>query len=110
MLQPLIKACVDHNKQQKILKEMRISDHLTCLLRNLYGGTETTVRQGTKSGSKLGKEYIKAVYYHPAYMQNTSCKMPGWMKHRLESRLMGEISITSNTQMIPPLWLKVKRN
>ena len=48
--------------------------------------------------SKLGKEYIKAVYYHPAYlasMRSTSCKMPGWMKHKLESRLLGEISITS---------------
>ena len=49
--------------------------------------------------SKLGKEYIKAVYYHPAYlasMRSTSCKMPGWMKHKLESRLLGEISITSD--------------
>ena len=73
-----------HNKLRKILKEMGLSDHLTCLLRNLYGGTETTVRQGTKSGSKLGKEYIKAVYYHPAYMQNTSCEMLGWMKPKLE--------------------------
>ena len=51
------------------------------------------------TGSKLGKEYIKAVYFHPAYltyMQSTSCKMPGWMKHKLESRLLGEISITSD--------------
>ena len=55
--------------------------------------------------SKLGKEYVKAVYCHPAYltyMQSTSCKMPGWMKHRLESRLLGEISITSDMQMTPP--------
>ena len=59
-----------------------------------------------QTGSKLGKEYIKAVYYHPAYvtsMQSTSCKMPGWMKHKLESRLLGETSITSDTQMTPPL-------
>ena len=58
-----------------------------------------------QTGSKLGKEYIKAVYCHPAYltyMQNTSCKMPGWMKHKLESRLPGEISITTDMQMIPP--------
>ena len=58
------------------------------------------------TGSKLGKEYVKTVYYHPAYltyMQNTSYKMPGWMKHNLESRLPGEISVTSDTQMIPPL-------
>ena len=62
-------------------------------------------------GSKLGKEYIKAVYCHPTYltyMQSTSCKMPGWMKHKLESRLLGEISITSDTQMTPPLWQKAK--
>ena len=63
------------------------------------------------TGSKLGKEYIKAVYCHLAYltyMQNTSCKMPNWMKHNLESRSPGEISITSDIQMIPPLWQKVK--
>ena len=62
-----------------------------------------------QTGSKLGKEYVKAVYFHLAYftyMQNTSCKMPGWMKHKLESRLLGEISITSDMQMIPPLELK----
>ena len=56
-------------------------------------------------GSKLGKEYVKAVYCHPAYltyMQNTSCEMPGWMKHKLESKLPGEISITSDMQMTQP--------
>ena len=65
------------------------------------------------TGSKLGKEYIKAVYCHPAYltyMQSISCEMPGWMKHKLESRLLGEISITSDRQMTPPLWKKVKKN
>ena len=58
-----------------------------------------------KNGSKLGKEYVKAVYCHPAYltyMQSTSWEMPGWMKHKLESKLLGEISITSDTQMTPP--------
>ena len=56
-----------------------------------------------QSGSKLGEEYMKAVYHHPAYLTYlTSYKMPGWMKHNLESRLPGEISITSNMQMIPP--------
>ena len=62
---------------------------------------------------KLGKEYIKVVYCHPVYltyMQSTSCKMPSWMKHKLESRLPGEISVTSDRQMTPPLWQKVKRN
>ena len=66
-----------------------------------------------KTGSKLGKEYVKAVYCHPAYltsMRNTSCEMLGWMKHKLESRLPGEISVTSDMQMTPPLCQKVKRN
>ena len=63
--------------------------------------------------SKLGKEYVKADNCYPAYltyMQSTSCEMPGWMKHRMESKLPGEISITSDIQMIPPLRQKVKRN
>ena len=63
--------------------------------------------------SKLGKEYITAVYCHSAYltsMQSTSCEMPGWMKHKLESRLLGEISVTSDMQMTPPLWQKMKKN
>ena len=66
-----------------------------------------------QTDSKLGKEYIKAIYCHPAYliyMQSTSYKMLGWMKHKLESRLPGEISITSAMQMTPPLWQKAKRN
>ena len=65
------------------------------------------------TGSKLGKEYPKAVYCHLAYltdMQSTSCEMPGWRKHKLESRLWGEISIISDMQMTPPLWQKVKKN
>ena len=66
-----------------------------------------------RTGSKLGKEYVKAVYCHPAYliyMQSTSCEIPGWMKHKLESRFLGKISITPDTQMTPPLWQKAKRN
>ena len=66
-----------------------------------------------QTGSKMGKEYIKAVYCHPAYltyMQSTSCKMPSWMKHKLESRIPGEISITSDMQMTPHLWQNAKRN
>ena len=95
--------------------EMGVSDHLTCLLRNLYAGLEATVRTGheTTDFSKLGKECIKAVYCHPAYltaMKSTSCEMPSWMNHKLESRLPGEISIISDMQMTPPLWQKVKRN
>ena len=64
-------------------------------------------------GSKLEKEYVKAIYWHPAYltyMQSTSCEMLRWMKHKLESRLPGEISRTSDMQMTPPLWQKAKRN
>ena len=73
--------CVD-NKLWKILKELGIPDHLTCLQRNLYAGQEATVRtgHGTIDGSKLGKEYIKVVYCHPAYltyMQSISCEMLG---------------------------------
>ena len=63
------------------------------------------------TGSKLGKEYDKAAYCHPVYltyMQSTSCEMPGWIKDKLESRLLGEISTTSDTQMTPPLWQKSK--
>ena len=66
-----------------------------------------------QTGSKSGKEYIKAIYCHPAYltyMQNTSHKMLDWIKHKLESRLLGEISITSDMQMTPPLWQKAKKN
>ena len=70
---------------------------------------EVDIEQQT--GSKLRKEYVKAVYCHPAYltsMQSISCEIPGWMKHKLESRLPGEISITSDMQMTPPLWQKAK--
>ena len=100
--------CIHHNKLWKILKEMGIPDPLICLLRNLYGGQEAKVRtgHGTTDWFQIRKEHIKAVYCHPAYltyMQSTSCKMPGWMKHKLESRLPGEISITSDVQMIPSL-------
>ena len=99
---------------------MGILDHLTCLLRNLYAGQEATVttRHEQHTDSRLGKEYVKAVYCHLVvcdtyfayltYMRNTSCEMLDWMKHKLESRLLGEISITSDMQMTPPLWQKVK--
>ena len=65
-----------------------------------------------QTGSKYEKEYVKAVYCHPAYltyMQSTSWETLGWMKHNLESRLLGEISITSDMQMIPPLWQKLRK-
>ena len=80
-------------------------DYLTCLLRNLYAGQEATCllepNMEKQTGSKLGKEYVKAVYCHPAYLTSapsTSCKI-GWMNHKLESRLPGEISTTSDMQI-----------
>ena len=81
---------------------MGTPDHLTCLLRNLYAGKKQQLELDMEqhTGSKLGKKYVKTVYCHPAYltyMQSTSCEMPGWMKHKLESRLLREISITSDT-------------
>ena len=93
-----------HNKLCNILTETEIQDPITCLLRNLYADQEATVRtgQGTTDWFKTGQ---KIVYCHPAYltyMQSTSFEMLGWMKHKLESRLPGEISITSNIQMTPP--------
>ena len=80
-------------------------------MRKLHTSQEATVRTDTEksTGSKSGKEYVKAGYCHPTYLmsiQSTSCKMQGWMKHKLESRLPGELSITSDMQMIPPLGRK----
>ena len=102
-------------KEKKILKEMGIPDHLTCPLRNLYAGQEAIVEldMEQQTGSKLGKEYIKAVYCHPAYptsVQSTSCEMPAWMKHKLESRFPGKISITSGMQITLPLWEIANKN
>ena len=93
---------------------MGLPDHLTCLLRNLYAGQEAKVRTGhgtMDSFAKLEKKYVKVVYCLAAYltyMQSTSCEMPDWMKHKLESRLLGEISVTSNMQMTPNFRQKVK--
>ena len=86
---------VDHNKLWKILKDIGVPDHFTCLLRKLHASQEATVRTKIEkwTASKLGKEYDTAVYCHPVYltyMQSTLCEMPGWMKYKLESRLMGE--------------------
>ena len=81
---------VDHKKLWKILQEMGMPDHLTFRLRNLYAGYEEQVEPDMEqqTGSKLGKDYVKAVYRHPAYlsyMQSKSCEISGWMKHKLES-------------------------
>ena len=104
--------CVDHNKLQKILQEMGIPGHLTCLLRSLFVGQEATVRtalglfHGKMDYFQIGKGVHQGCILSPVYltgMQNTSCKMLGWMKNKLESRMLGEISISSDMQMIPPL-------
>ena len=108
-------TCVDHNKLRKILKAMGIPGHLTCLLRNLYAGQEATVRteHGTTDWFQMGKGVRQGYILSPCLfnlyaeyiMRNTGLK-----KHKLESRLPGEISITSDMQMTPPLWQKVKRS
>ena len=94
---------------------MGIADSLTCLLRNLYAGQEATVRtgHGTTDWFQIGKGVHQGCILYPAYltyMQNTSREMLGCNKHKLESRLPGEISITSDMQITPLLWQKVKRN
>ena len=107
--------CVDHNKLWKILKRWEYQITLTAsweiCIQVKKQQLELDMEQQT--GSKPGKEYIKAVYCHPAYlpyMQSTSWDTLGWKKHKLESRLPGEISITSDMQMTPPLWQKAKKN
>ena len=105
--------CVDHNKLWKILKETGIPDHQTCLLRNLYADQEATVRtgHGTTDWFQIGKGVHQGCILSPClfkYMQSTSRETLGWKKYKLESRLSGEISITSDMQMTPPLWQKVK--
>ena len=97
------------------LKEMGIPDYLPASWQTYMQVKKQQLEPDMEqqSGSKLGKEYVKAVYCHSAYltyMQSTSSDMLGRMKHKLESRLQGEISITSDMQMTPPWWQKVKRN
>ena len=86
--------CMDHNKLWKIHQEMGIPDHLTHFPRNFMQVKKQQLELDMEQqiGSKSGKEYVKAIYCHPTYltyMQNTSCKILGWMKHKLESRLLG---------------------
>ena len=104
--------CVDHNKLENPSRDGNTrpsylpSEKSVCTSRSNMDMEQQT-------GSKLGKEYIRVVYCHPTYltyMQSTSCEMPGWMKHSLESRLLGEIPKTSDMEMIPPLWQKAKEN
>ena len=107
--------CVDHNTLWKILQEMGIPDHLTCFLRDLYKCQDATVRtqHGKTDWFQIGKGIHQGCILSPClfnlYAEYIS-KMLGWMKHKLESRSLGETSITSDRQMAPPLWQKVKRN
>ena len=112
---------MDHKKLWKILKEVGILDHLTCLLRNLYAGQEVAVRTGHEAMDwfKIGKGVHQGCVlslclfnlYAEYIMRNAGLgEVLDWKKHKLESRLPGETSITSDTQMTPPLWQKVKKN
>ena len=103
--------CVDHNKLWKILKEMGIPDHLT--KKNLYAGQEATVRTGCGRTDcfQIGKGVHQGCLLSPCLLNFYAeyiMRTLGWKKHKLESRLPGEISITSDMQMTPPLWQKVK--
>ena len=105
--------CVDHNKVWKILKEMGIPDHLTCLLRNLYAGQEATVRtgHGTTDWFQIGKGVHQGCILSPClfnFYAEYIMRNAGLEETQVESRLLGEISITSDMQMTPPLWQKVK--
>ena len=107
--------CVDHNKLWENLKEVGIPDHLTCLLRNLYAGQEATVRTGhrTTNWFQIGKGVRQGCILSPCLFNLNAeyiMKNTGLDEAQLESRLVGEISITSNMQMTPPLWQKVKKN
>ena len=107
--------CVHHNKLWKFLNRWEYQTTLPAsweiCMQVKKQQLELDMEQWT--GCKLGKEFVKAVYCHPAYltyMQSTSWETLGWRKHKLESKWPGEISITSDMQMIPPLWQKVKKN
>ena len=100
--------CVDHNKWWKILQEMGIPTTWPASweICTQVKKQQLELDMEQQTGSKSEKAYIKVVYCHPAYLtytQGTSCEMPGWIEHKLESRLLGEKSITSDTQMTPPL-------
>ena len=108
--------CVDHNKLWKILKEMGIPDHLICLLKNLYAGQEARVRtgHGTTDWFQIGRGVRQGSILSPClfnlYAESTSWETLDWKKHKVESRLRGEISVTSDMHMTPPLWQNVNRN
>ena len=107
--------CVDHNKLWKILQELGIPDHLTCLLRNLYASQEATVRtgHGTTDWFLIGKEIPQGCILSPCLFNLYAeyiMRNAGLEEAQLESRSPGEISITSDMQMTPSLWQKLKKN
>ena len=105
--------CVDHNQLWKTLKEMGIPDQLTCLLRNLYAGQEAAVRTGHETtdwfqaGKGVRQGFILSPWLFNFYVEYIM-RNAGLDKHKLESRFLGEMSITSDMPMTPPLWQKVK--
>ena len=107
--------CMDQNELWKILKVMGIPDDQTCFLRNLYAGQEAALRtgHGTTERFQIGKGVYQAWILSPCLFNLYAVYIMGnvgWMKHKLESRLPGEISITTDMQMTPALWQKVKKN
>ena len=107
--------CVDHNKLWKILKEVGISDHLTCLLRNLYAGQEEAVRTGheTTDWFQIGKGVYQGCTLSPCLFNLYAeyiMRNAGLEETQAGIKIAGEISITSDMQMTPPFWQKVKRN
>ena len=108
---------VDHNKLWKIIKEMATPDHLIFLLRSLYAGQEATVRtgHGTADWFQIKKGVRQGWILSPCILSSIQStrvvhrEVPGWKKHKLELRVLGEVSIISDTQMTPPLWQKVKK-
>ena len=102
-----------HNKLWKVLKEMEIPDHLTCLLRNLYAGQEATVRtgHGTTNWFQIGKGVRQGCILSPCLFNLYTeyiMRNAGWMKNKVEPRWPGKISVTLDMQMMPPLWQKAK--
>ena len=104
--------CVDHNKLWKILKELEIPDHLTCLLRNLYADQEAKVRtgHGTTDWFQIRKRVHQTVYCHPAYLTWNLTWNAGLDEAQAGIKILRKISITSDMQRTPPLWQKVKKN
>ena len=106
--------CVDHNNCGKFFKrwDYQTTWPASCKICMQVKKQQLEPDMGQQTGSKSGKEYVKAIYCHPAYltyMQNTSCEMLSWMNHKLESRLLGEITLTSDMQMTPPFYGRKQR-